>query len=146
MAELRGLPVIYNAKNITITGIVTSVLGKNLSMDFTRDADFAGFKDDEGDTMSEVITDKKKSLSLRIVPYNSTLRATAVTNMYAMLPDPGTAVVVADDEAGSVIDDLFTGNYSVRSAKLGRTSEGIATIDLELMQFEKIDITNGPIT
>lgn len=146
MAELRGTPVIYAANNITITSVVALTTGKNLSMDFGREADFNGFNDDQGDIMAEAITNKRKTLSLRVVPFDATNRAGAVTNMYAMLPAPGAAAVVGDTEAGSIIDSLHGGNYSVRSAKLGRTSEGIATIDLELLQYEHVDITSGPIT
>jgi len=142
MAELRGTPVIYNADNISVGAIIVAAKAKVLSNDFGREADFNGFNDDVGDIMSEVTTNKRKTLSIRCVPYDASLRATAVTNMYAMLPAPGSAVVIADDEGvGTVIEADNSANYSVRSAKLGRTSEGIATVDLELMEYEHVDIT-----
>lgn len=163
MADLRGTPVIYNAKNISVGSIIVALKGKNLSTDFGREADFQGFNDDEGDIMSEAVTTKRKTLSIRVVPYGKADagppiltgdRVQANENLQAMLAEPGDVAVVLDgedDNGGadgwdSPIDSSGGTNYSVRSSRLGRTSEGLATIDLELIEYQALDITNGPIT
>ena len=163
MADVRGTPIIYNANNVSVGAIIVKIKGKFLSNDFAREADFQTFNDDAGDTMTEAVTNKRKTLSLRVVPAGiadvgppilTADRVQAVANMFGMLPEPGAVAVVLDgeDDAGgpdgwdSPIDSSGGTNYSVRSARLGRASEGIATVDVELIEYEARDITNGPIT
>jgi len=147
MAEtLKGLGVVWGCGSYTMTGVVINgTVGKMQSFDFNRSAEMASIRDPVGDTVGEAYYDAKAEISLNVIPSDASATSTAITNMLAMLPAPGTAVTVVDaDGTDTIIEkaSAHAGAYVCVSSSLNRTNAGPASISMQLKRFDAYDISS----
>ena len=142
MATVKGLGVVFGVAGLTFTGFhATEPSGKYQSVSLTRDSNETLLMDESDDPAAAVYSGIKKTLSLSVVPTGASISA-AQDNLTKFVPSPGTVVTVADSGGtGTVYESTNSGKYLVRSARVGRTNTGLASIDLELFTTEANDIT-----
>jgi len=137
-AVQKGYGAFWSIGGVTFTaGIVSATNnGAVQSVDTSRSCQIADLKDDGGTIRGKAFHGFIKTISVKVVPYGSSI-ANGKTSAEAWLPQPGTAVTIAD-AAGTILD----ATYNVISAKQGRTVDGYVTADLELeTSDEGVDIT-----
>jgi hypothetical protein len=141
MAEtIRGLGFVWGVNGLTFTGFnATEPTFKTQSLDLTRDSDVAQLENESGEVVGECFFNSKKVMNVSVIP-SATSVATAQGNLDKLIPAPGTIITVADAN-GTTIDATNSGKFTCLSAKMGRTNKGMATVDLQLRQYEANDVT-----
>lgn len=128
-----------------LAGIVSGTnKGYNQSASVMRDADHKYVKDASGDSVVDFITNRKRTVSITVVPYHATTMSGARTSTAAYRLAPGTQVKITDtlSEAFGVASPGTA--YLLVSSKEGRTNDGFVTIDLELTNRDDNDVTTTP--
>jgi len=138
-ATVKGKAIVWGVAGITLTaGIVSGTNGaENQSADFTRSSEKVEIANGDGETVTQVFYNLKKSLTLNIVPSHASVAATAATSADAWMPAPGTLVTVVDAN-GTIID----GDYNCISAKQTRSNTGAASGTVELEKYEANNVTS----
>jgi hypothetical protein len=78
-------------------------------------------------------------MSLTCIPSGATLAA-AKTNLDALIPSPGTAITIIDGDS-TLVDATFSGAYVIQSAKLNRTNKSMASVTVEVAQWDSADLS-----
>ncbi len=146
--EQKGIAIVWGADNVSVAGVITSALAKNQSLDFTREADQTPILNSDGETVGEVWTNFRKRINISVTPCDDTTTptiATAKTNLEMLLSQkPGSTVTILDsDGTDTELETSQSAKYSLRSLTHRRTNNGIATVDMELLQMEDFDITQA---
>lgn len=138
MATIKGKALVWSVNGISFTaGIVTATAGSAAfqSSRIVRSSDTAEVKDSNGEVVSKVFFNPKKTFTVTAVP-TATSIANAQASGDAWLPAPGTLITAVDSD-GTIVD----GDYNVLTATQTRTNDGAMAVELELEKFDNNNVT-----
>jgi len=137
---LRGCGVVWGAAGSTGTGVVWSAsTGEMQSRDLGREATSSELRNADGDVVGLSFSDLKKTFTASVIPSHATSKATAKTNMDAMIPAAGTIVTVTDS-ASTVTAAANGGKYLLDAARIRYTNNGFAIVEFDLTQYDANDV------
>ena len=126
---------------MTLVGAALAATDSGLaqSAKVTLDSNVGDVVDRTGQTVGKVFYNRKKTVSLTVIPAGTTV-ALAQAAAVAWMPLPGTAVTVTE-AAPTIFGGVQSGKFNCISSTANQTNDGAATVDIELEQFEDADVS-----
>jgi len=139
-ASIVGAGVVWAVgdKSMTVLGVATN--GEIQGMDLSKSAEDAALKDQYGDDFAMVFPNASRTLTLSVLPSNTTQGLTR-TALALLLPAPGSKVVISDAETYTGGTSPFAGDYVCKSSSVPLSNTGEGVVSMELYLNETNDLT-----
>jgi hypothetical protein len=140
--QIGAKALVVGVGGVTLSGGIVSSSADALfqSLNLTRNADINWIKDENGDTISGRVTNKRKEGTIQVVPCGTVIGTPAsgtVTgtgaagSVQSWLVAAGTIATVVDSATGA-----FGGTFIITQTQLGRTPDGAAVVDVTITNFD----------